>query len=169
MRNKLQRLKFQRIFSIVLCVLCVAFIFSNSLDDAARSSDKSGAVVAILQGIADVFFDDVTVSENIVRTVAHFAEFALLGFCLIFAVKTFTQRYIQNIFVAFFTALAVAVVDEILQLFSDGRAADVIDVVVDFSGAVAGMVFFVFVVNLPNIIKNIKAVCRRRKDNGKQK
>ena len=65
--------------------------------------------------------------------------------------------------------MAVAVVDEILQLFSDGRAADVIDVVVDFSGAVAGMVFFVFVVNLPNIIKNIKAVCRRRKDNGKQK
>lgn len=169
MRNKLQSIKFQRIFSIVLCVLCVAFIFSNSLDDAARSSDKSGAVVAILQGIADVFFDNVIISENVIRTAAHFTEFALLGFCLIFAVKTFTQKYIQNIFIAFFTALAVAVIDEILQLFSDGRAADVLDIVVDFSGAVAGMLFFVFIVNLPNIIRNIKVIFWRRRENGKQK
>ena len=63
----------------------------------------------------------------------------------------------------------MAVIDEILQLFSDGRAADVLDIVVDFSGAVAGMLFFVFIVNLPNIIRNIKVIFWRRRDNGKQK
>ena len=51
----------------------------------------------------------------------------------------------RNIFVALFTALAVAVTDEILQMFSDGRVADVADVVVDFSGAVTGMLIFILI------------------------
>lgn len=162
MQNKIQGNKFWRIASVILCVLCVGFIFSNSVDNAARSSDKSGAVVAVLQGIVDGFTDGVTVNEAFVRTAAHFSEFALLGFLILFAVWTFTPKYIRNIFIALFMTLAVAVTDEMLQMFSDGRVSDVADVAVDFLGSVTGMVFFVFIVNLPNIILSIKAFLRRR-------
>ncbi len=160
MRNK----KLWRIVSISLCVLCVIFIFSNSLDNGEESTMKSGLVVAVLQGITDFFTDGVTVSENFVRTMAHFSEFALLGFLLLLCVKTFTQRYLKNIFIVLFTSLFVAVVDEILQLFSAGRASDVLDVAVDFSGAVTGMLVFVLFIKLLHIIVSVR---RRRKDAGK--
>lgn len=145
MKSNFIRNNIWRIVSVILCVLCVGFIFGNSLDNAARSSNKSGAVVAVLQGVVDVFSDDVTVNEDFVRTAAHFTEFLLLGFLLLLTVRTFTQKYMQNVFVALFTALAVAVIDEILQMFSDGRVADVADVVVDFSGAVTGMLIFILI------------------------
>ena len=160
MRNK----KFWRIVSVSLCVLCVIFIFSNSLDNGAESSFKSGLVVAVLQGIADFFADGVTVSENFVRTMGHFCEFALLGFLLVFCVKTFTKEYFKNIFIVFFTSLAVAVADEILQLFSPGRASDVLDVAVDFSGAVAGVLFFVLSLKIIQVFLTVR---RRKKDAGK--
>ena len=145
MKNNFIRNNIWRIVSVALCMLCVGFIFGNSLDNAARSSDKSGAVVAVLQGIVDVFTDDATVNEGFVRTAAHFAEFLLLGFLLLLSVKTFTQKYMRNIFVALFTALSVAVTDEILQMFSAGRVSDVADVIVDFSGAVTGMLIFILI------------------------
>ena len=160
----MQNKKLWRIVSISLCVLCVIFIFSNSLDNGEESTMKSGLVVVVLQGITDFFTDGVTVSENFVRTMAHFSEFALLGFLLLLCVKTFTQRYLKNIFIVLFTSLFVAVVDEILQLFSPGRASDVLDVAVDFSGAVTGMLVFVLFIKLLHIIVSVR---RRRKDAGK--
>ena len=160
MRNK----KLWRVMSVCLCVLCVIFIFSNSLDNGDESSFKSGFVVAVLQGVVNFFTDGVTVSESFVRTMAHFSEFALLGFLLMFCVKTFTQKYLKNIFIVLFISLAVAVVDEILQLFSAGRASDVLDVAVDFSGAVTGILFFVLIVKL---LHSIVIVRRRKKDAGK--
>ena len=51
MRNK----KLWRIVSVSLCVLCVIFIFSNSLDNGEESSAKSGLVVAVLQQVAEIF------------------------------------------------------------------------------------------------------------------
>lgn len=160
MRNK----KLWRVMSVCLCVLCVIFIFSNSLDNGDESSFKSGFVVAVLQGVVNFFTDGVTVSESFVRTMAHFSEFALLGFLLMLCVKTFTHKYLKNIFIVLFTSLAVAVVDEILQLFSAGRASDVLDVAVDFSGAVAGILFFVLIVKLSHSIVFVR---RRKKDAGK--
>lgn len=160
MRNK----KLWRIVSISLCVLCVIFIFSNSLDNGEESTMKSGLVVAVLQGFVNFFTDGVTVSENFVRTMAHFSEFALLGFLLMFCVRTFKQKCTENIFFVLFVSLAVAVVDEILQIFSAGRASDVLDVAVDFSGAVTGIVFFVLFIKLLHIIVTV----RRRKINGRQ-
>jgi len=160
LRNK----KLWRIVSVSLCVLCVIFIFSNSLDNGEESSAKSGLVVAVLQQVAEIFTDGATVSESFVRTMAHFSEFALLGFLLMLSVKTFTQRYLKNIFLVLFISLAVAVIDEILQLFSAGRASDVLDVAVDFSGAVTGILFFVLIVKISH---SIVIVRRRKKDAGK--
>lgn len=160
--------KIKGIICVILCVLWVAFIFSNSFDSGNRSSAKSGAVVAVLQWTVDIFTDDVTVDEGFVRTMGHFSEFAILGFLVLLTVKMFTEKYLQNVFIALFTVLAVAVTDEFLQLFSDGRVADILDVLVDFAGAVTGMLFFVFIINVPNIILKIKDSFRRRKEIGRQ-
>lgn len=157
----MQNKKLWRVVSICLCVLCVIFIFSNSLDNGDESSLKSGFVVAVLQGVVNFFTDGITVSESFVRTMAHFSEFALLGFLLMFCIKTFTQKYLKHIFVVLFTSLAVAVADEILQLFSGGRASDVLDVAVDFSGAVTGILFFVLIIKM---LHSIVTVRRLEKD-----
>lgn len=149
--------------SIAVCVLWVIFIFSNSIDSGSRSSAKSGAVVAILQWCVDIFADNVIVEEGFVRTAAHFTEFAILGFLIWLSVRMFTKKYLQNVFIPLFASLFIAVTDEFIQLFSQGRASDVADVIVDFAGAVTGMLFFVFIINLPNIIVKIKKSFRRCK------
>lgn len=163
MLNNIRGKKIRCTASVVVCVLWVIFIFSNSIDSGSRSSAKSGAVVAILQWCVDIFADNVIVEESFVRTAAHFTEFAILGFLIWLSVRMFTQKYLQHVFIPLFASLLIAVADEFIQLFSQGRASEVADVIVDFAGAVTGMLFFVFIINLPNIIVKIKNSFRRRK------
>jgi VanZ family protein len=47
-------------------------------------------------------------------------------------------------------------VDEYIQLFSAGRSAQVNDVLLDFSGAVAGFVFFLIIHLIVRTIKKAK-------------
>lgn len=172
MQNKIffiDRKKILRILCVCATCLYVIFIFSNSLDSAARSSEKSGAVTAVLQAILNVFLPDAIVSESFVRTAAHFAEFAVLGLLLIVCIRIYTAKYIHNIFIALFTSLAVAVTDELIQLFSPGRACELIDVVVDFSGAVSGMFVCIIIIYLAGKIKrSVDLNGRRNKGTGKK-
>lgn len=71
-----------------------------------------------------------------VRKAAHFCEFALLGACLA-AMKLLTKH--PSVSMILFTSLAVAVTDEAIQMLSD-RTDSVKDILIDFGGAVTGMV-----------------------------
>ena len=78
------RLILQILLSIA-CVLMLAFIFSNSLKSAEQSIEQSSHAVEIVQDFVAVFDPDspiVTATgeaydllHEIVRTIAHFAEF----------------------------------------------------------------------------------------------
>ena len=110
---------------LVLLILVLLFIWGNSLLNVDLSSAESGRLVRLLEKL----FGEGNVSEHFVRKLAHFTEFAALGFllCLLF------ERY----FLAAAHGLFAAVADESLQLLS-GRGSQVKDVLLDFTGVLFG-------------------------------
>ena len=141
-----------RIVLIVLYALYTAWIFSNSLKTADVSTEQSGSVVDGVQAIFAAIFpngwvanaqgEDLALFHAIVRGVAHFLEFALLGALSIWVCRAYTKEK-KWYLVPFIVSLIVAVVDECLQIFTDGRAFEWTDILIDFSGAIAGVAFAV--------------------------
>lgn len=159
MRNKSktrgERIKF--IFPRVLCVLLTAlyicFIFSNSLDNAEKSSRKSSIVKEKVQTVVDAVSPGTVVQENVIRKIGHFSEFALLGMMTLLCVRIYTKKYMKHIFIPLFVSLAAGVTDEMIQLTSSGRSSEVRDVVIDFSGAAAGILLCILCIILYGHIK----------------
>jgi len=73
----------------------------------------------------------------ILRKCAHFTEFAVLG---VLSSLTLTQtKVLHRDLIAMMFCLAVASLDETLQLFMDGRAGRIVDVMIDGVGALSGI------------------------------
>ena len=126
---------------IILAVLVIAFIFSNSLKNRAASSEMSTGLAELLKPFFDPFnrmTDEAF--HGLLRTLAHGFEFAMLGICsggIMWCVAEINKKY--HIISATLMPLIIAVVDELLQRFND-RASEVQDVLVDFGGAIVGII-----------------------------
>lgn len=120
------------------------------MDSAEMSSQKSGAVTQVLQTVVSAVSPGGVVKEGIVRKLAHFTEYAVLGMMLMLCVRIYTKRYLQNVFIPLFAALAAGVIDEMIQLTSSGRSSEVRDVVIDFSGAAMGIIICILLIILYN-------------------
>lgn len=74
----------------------------------------------------------------IVRKVAHFLEYALLGF--LFALNFHTHH--KNTLYSVPASLFYAITDEFHQLFVSGRSAQPLDILIDILGASFGLLIF---------------------------
>lgn len=128
------------IFFGVLTVAVMAFIFSHSMKSRVESAQQSFMWLKLLEPLLnpnDQFSEEYI--HNIVRKLAHFAEFGALGL----SVGGFTtnlgrlrnKRYIS---LPMLITLACAVCDEWIQYFV-GRGSMVTDVIIDYSGALTGL------------------------------
>jgi VanZ family protein len=109
-----------RIVTLFLLLACIAFIFSNSLQDAAASSAESGRLLELVNRALGGL--GLAMSHNTLRKIAHFAEFALEGVLLALTARGYgpwRRRTPLLIGCGFLTGC----VDELLQLTSAGRAA----------------------------------------------
>ena len=140
----------QRAVTILLILLtlgCQLFIFSNSLKGGEESAKQSGAVVEIVRPSVEQILPAVKVEPTeanivkFVRKAAHFLEFALLGCVACFTARRFTPKKRWFLTLPMGYAVLTAFADEGIQLFSDGRAGRLTDVLIDSAGAVSGMLF----------------------------
>lgn len=128
---------------IGLTLLNLAFIFGNSLLPAEASAAISGSVKAILSWLFPM--DGIAAEgtgDSLLRKIAHFAEFACLGFLLLHGMRTF--RMPKPFLSALLLAFLAACIDETLQLFSPGRAASIWDVLLDTAGSLTGITAALF-------------------------
>lgn len=144
--------KKQIILLIVLILAVTAFIFSNSLKGSDASHEDSGRLLAWFQPLMEWLFGEGNTDWSFwLRKTAHIVEFCTLGVLvslLIDLLKKGLRGY------DLFYVLAVAVVDEFIQSFT-GRTSQVLDILIDFSGALLGF-------GIVLLIKKIK----KRKNNG---
>lgn len=126
-----------RAILVIAIVLTLVFVFSNSLPNIQKSSATSERVTEIVEPVLEPIVGEGKVTNHLVRKLAHFAEFALLGFEL---GLLFTHLSI----LPFFVSLLAALTDETIQIFA-GRGSQVQDVWLDFAGACVGIVLGVAV------------------------
>ncbi len=112
----------------VLCVLWLGMVFGQSFIPGDTSAAESQGLLACLAR----YFPFLT--EAILRKLAHFGEFLILGLLL-------CQCLRRAVLPPLFAGLLCALCDETIQLFVEGRASMVQDVWIDFAGVAFAVVF----------------------------
>ncbi|MBQ9729874.1 MAG: VanZ family protein [Clostridia bacterium] len=143
-----------RIFAIAACAAFTVWIFSNSLKSAEESSAQSGAVFGLFKKVWTALFpssslagatqDELNAVHDGMRNLAHFGEFCILGGLAALSVFSLTPKPIWQT-VAFAYGVVVAVLDETLQIFSNGRAFEWLDLLLDLGGVTVGVGVSAFV------------------------
>lgn len=143
----------------------VAFIFANSMQIAAASSARSQQVMRLLNGLLGRVGLG-PLSEHLVRKLAHFSEFALLGFCLTLCLRTYTRHCLRHAGWPLFGGLLTANADEFIQINVPGRSSSVRDVFIDLAGVTAGLLAALLLLLLARRLRAM-LIQRRRKECGR--
>lgn len=140
-------------FLICLAVLLIwiAFIFTRSLQSTDHSNLESQWVLDLLQK-----FCPFSLSMYVVRKLAHFIEFAVLGMLAGLLFGGQCKSLSSGLLLAALTGVIIALGDETIQLFVPGRTSRVSDVWLDIAGASAGTI----------LVLVGKTVIQRRTDGG---
>ena len=154
---------------ILITVLWLSFIYSNSLKNSVESGEQSGKVHEIVNDVAQNIGIQEPITEPQVRESAHFIEFAVLSMllcCDLWAFGVISVR--KKLYVSLLFLLAtlpasalLAGIDELLQKFSEGRATDIADVLTDTSGALTALLIFAASFSLLVLINRL---VKRRKN-----
>ncbi len=120
-------------FWLMCTALWLVFIFFQSSVPASISNAQSTGLLAILNH----FWPELT--HDLLRQIAHFTEYFLLGGC---AVGMFFHTSSFKFSKPMLFNLMVAVADETLQTFVEGRSGEFFDVWLDFGGAIVGGLIF---------------------------
>ena len=139
-------------------VAITAFIFIHSLMPADDSQQESDSFFILFEQIMKFLHLPNLFNEGSIRKLAHFIEFSVFGFFLSSTVHAYCG-FKNQIFKILFFLLAVPVIDETLQYFSDGRSSAVKDVLLDFSGCLFGLsILFLITVIVSKSTKMQKTV-----------
>lgn len=148
-----KKTKILKIIYTSITVICVLFIYFQSVLPAGKSGEESSRVVQWLNFICSQLNFNFSFSHHFVRKMAHFTEFAILGFSVYYTVSIYIRKKVLSSLLGISGYILVACTDESIQLFSVGRACSFNDIVIDVLGSTFG---FVFAFLLSFIIAKIK-------------
>ncbi len=145
----------------VLAVLLLAFIWGNSFLSVRNSTDASVWVMKLVTPLLEKFVGAGNVTDHLVRKIAHFVEFAALGFVLYWVMRLAGRRRsgagsvfssdsrrsnssasaapvgLRALCRALFWGFFAGFLDETIQVFT-GRGPQITDVWLDFAGLTCG-------------------------------
>ncbi len=162
-----------RVLSVLVVLVWMAVIFSFSAKTASSSSAMSGGIIEKVVSLVDTDFktlpeaEQVKVIESwqfIVRKAAHMWEYALLGLLASNMLRSFSIKGVKGLLVSPVICLVYAVSDEIHQHFVSGRACRLLDVTIDFVGAICGATVFFAAAWLINSLMKRKKIDDKKTD-----
>ena len=135
-----KRSKFRLALCACLIVLNVAFIWGNSLLNGETSGGFSGGFSAWIGQFLPFLSPDSPNGHFLIRKMAHFSIFFLLGTLLCWLMGMLHHRKI--LLRALALAACVATIDESIQRLIPDRYGCLSDMLLDSCGALAGICFF---------------------------
>lgn len=127
-------------------IIWMGFIFAQSLLPGQISSGQSTGIVELINPI--LVSINIHISPNnlslIIRKLAHFIEFFILGVIWFFIYKQWFNK-ITHFIVVLAHGLFTATTDESIQYFVEDRAAQVTDVLIDFLGVLIACAMLLFI------------------------
>ena len=121
---------------IVWIILIFTMSFKEGQDSAQLSQGITQQIVHIL-GLIRLNVDENTL-HILIRKTAHFTIYLLLAVWVLSALLLHHLSFKETLILGFFVVLAVASIDETIQLFIDGRSGSLVDVMIDMFGATLG-------------------------------
>ncbi len=167
---KIKKITVIRAILLALIISVMVIIFVLSAQGGEESGETSAGFTAFVLNLFGINEEntppeELVKIEGIIRTLAHFSEYAALGFLGALFLHTYSMKRIVSLCYAVSFSALYAVTDEIHQIFVPGRAAQFSDFLVDTSGALCGALA---VTVLPLIAARITGLYRKPKK-GKSK
>lgn len=143
-------LKKNKFFAVVFWAMTLAVMWLIFMFSAATGEESEEVSQNLLSKIIE--FIGNYISHNFLRKLAHFSEFAALGFCMAGAIHfTFGKR---KFYIPLIPCFLYAVSDEVHQYFVPERACRIFDIFVDTCGVSTGIgIFLLFILLITKIIK----------------
>lgn len=128
----------------ILPILWMGLIFMFSHQPATQSGKLSSSitqkVLQVLEHIVPGVSSELEWWHGFIRKNAHFFIYFILGMLCINPLKKSKQR--RPYALAFLISLIYAISDETHQLFIEGRVGSAMDVLIDSSGALTGILIY---------------------------
>lgn len=139
---------------IVLLLGTFYMIFNFSSQDGEESSGVSQKVtVAITKNVKKIQSLEeqqkqqvLQQTEKVVRKLAHFSIYTLVGFLLMALMNTYDMKESKRAVFSLIIGIIYASSDEIHQIFTPGRSAMITDVFIDTMGVLLGIMLFMLVI-----------------------
>lgn len=162
-----QTMKVLRYLAGILAVVWMCVIFAFSAQSKEESSVVSESLSYRMVSSTGHFFhwnlDDEQLREiadtieYFVRKTAHMAEFGILSVLIFIWLGLWEMGLFRRGAIAFFTTAFYGASDEFHQLFVPGRAGRVSDVMIDSSGALVGVILFMLLGKLVQLLRRRKS------------
>ncbi len=128
---------------LLLCCIglvgILAFIWGNSAMPGEESGELSGWVGEMLCKFLPFLSLESEGGMHLLRKAAHFSEFAMLGVFFAWFWGMLAGKPIFRLGLPVVCGVAVAAIDETIQIFSPGRFCSIKDVGIDSCGVLTGV------------------------------
>lgn len=145
-----------RIILVILILLNFITIFSFSEQDGVKSGGLSRRVTLVILNVFGDYNEPLSEEQevqvenvqHVIRKLAHFTIYAILGLLLMSLAETFDFTNKKRIILSLLVGILYASLDEFHQSFIPGRTAAVTDVLIDTSGVITGILFIFLVLKI---------------------
>ena len=126
-------------FIVILWSISLALIFFNATQTGSESSGFSLEVASILSNVLSRIGIrvDIEIFHSLIRMGGHVFQYFVFGYITLWVILIYHLKW-YNIF----RTLYVMILDETIQFFTPGRAAEVFDIFLDSMGIFLAVLFF---------------------------
>lgn len=139
---------------LIILLLCTFFIiFGFSSQNGEQSSGISRKVTEIILKVS-VNYNQLEEeekeivlhrTESIIRKIAHFSIYTVVGFLLMGLLSTYKLKEKWRIIITIVIGILYAISDEFHQSFSPGRSPKITDVYIDTLGIILGILLVILI------------------------
>lgn len=152
----------KRIFFLAILLLTFYIVFNFSAQNGEESGNLSEKVTTLIVNIlskvknmdAGTKLHYIAMLHPIVRKLAHFSLYAVIGFSVMGFFCTFDIRNKYKVLWSILIGVAYAGLDEFHQSFTPGRGPSIKDVAIDSSGVLTGILGMILLIILFESIVN---------------
>ena len=142
----------KKIFHTILVIIWMVIIFNFSSQNGPKSTKTSDVVTSMVVNVTtsvtnkDIPREEVKQriedSTFIVRKMAHFTEYLILGILVLQLLSDYTKINKRVLIISFLICYFYDISDEIHQIFIPGRTAKVLDTFIDGTGSLVGIILY---------------------------
>lgn len=148
------KVKVIRFILVLLLILTFGMIFNFSNQDSEKSGSTSQkvteAITKDIKAIQELNKNEkarvIDKIEDVIRKIAHFSLYALVGFLLMALFSTYNINEKNKIISTIIIGAIYAISDEFHQSFISGRSGQVSDVFLDTLGVTVGGLFILLII-----------------------